>query len=168
MTIIRCTQKLLTELRIKPDPVVGEDETGWHANLLRIERYRCVLCAHDETLFSFFVCRPTRPDFEQFPEVFGQGLFKTMLQFGFPQGQVERMLDTTREIHYAKTSNRRVLGSMNEMARMLEWSISSRGGLAATDPVDLQRLLNETPFKAIGYDRPIDRMQRLLTMADPH
>ena len=37
MIVIRCTQKLLAERRIKPDPAVGADESGWHANLLHIE-----------------------------------------------------------------------------------------------------------------------------------
>ncbi len=162
MTVLRCTQALLAELRVKRDPRVAEDDIGWHANLLLIERYRCVLFTHDETLFSFFVCSPRRPNLEFFPEVFGQGLFKALLRSGFSQGQVETMLDTTREIRYAKTSNRRVLGSMNEMKRMLESTIASRGGLTATDPADLQRLLNETPFKAIGYDPPLTRMRRCL------
>ncbi|MCG6863181.1 MAG: hypothetical protein LJE70_18225, partial [Chromatiaceae bacterium] len=31
-------------------------ETGWHCNLLRIERRKCVLFTHDETLFSFLLC----------------------------------------------------------------------------------------------------------------
>ncbi|MEA3277244.1 MAG: hypothetical protein U9Q81_18550 [Pseudomonadota bacterium] len=163
MTVLRCTQKLLAELRVKSGQDTDATETGWHANLLRIDRYRCVLFTHDQTLFSFFVCRPTRLDFEHFPAVFGQGLFKALLRAGFSQGQVEYMLEATREIRFAKTNNRRVLGSMNNMAEMLEWTISSRGGLAAADPADLQRLLNETPFKAIGYEHPLKRMQDLLS-----
>ncbi len=43
MTVLRCTQALLAELRVKRDPRVAEDDIGWHANLLLIERYRCVL-----------------------------------------------------------------------------------------------------------------------------
>jgi hypothetical protein len=167
MTVLRCTQKLLAELRTKPDPEVADDP-GWHANLLPIKRYRCVLFTHDETLFSFFVCRPERLDAEHFPELFGQGLFKALLRSGFSQGQVEYMLDTTREIRFAKTNNRRVLGTMNDMACTLEWTITDRGGLAAADPEDLQRLLNETPYKAIGYDHPLKRMQELLTATEKH
>lgn len=168
MTVLRCTQKLLAELRIKRGQVAETDETGWHANLLRIERRKCVLFTHDETLFSFLLCGLTRPDFEHFHHVFGQGLFKAMLGSGFDTDQIEPMLETTLEIRFAKTNNRRVLGSMNDMAQMLEWTISSRGGLAATDPADLQRLLNETPFKAIGYDQPIRRMRCFLDTEASH
>jgi len=138
MTVLRCTKKLLTELHVKP----GEDT--------------------DETLCSFLVCRPDRLDPEHFPELFGQGLFKALLRSGFSQDQVECMLDTTREVRYAKTNNRRVIGSMNDMAFMLECTITDRGGLAGVDPADIHRLLNETPFKAIGYDRPLKRMRGFL------
>ena len=165
MTIVRCTRKLLTELQVRPDPAVGPDEVGWHANLLPIECFRCVLFTHDETLFSFFVCGPERPNLEFFPEVFGQGLFKALLRSGFSQGQVELMLDHALEIRFAKTADRRVLGSMSNMKRMLEQTIAPVGGLAATDPADLQRLFNETHFKAIGYDQPLTRMRCLLDAA---
>jgi hypothetical protein len=141
-------------------------EAGWHANLLRIERPRCVLFTHDQTLFSFFVCRPERLAAEYSPELFGQGLFKAMLRSGFAQDQVETMLDRTREIRFGKTNNRRVLGTMNDMAFMLEWTIADRGGLATTDPNDLHRLLNETPFKAIDYDLPLNRMRELVAKSD--
>lgn len=163
MTTIRCTQKLLTELRAQPNLDVAPEESGWHANLLRIDRRKCVLFTHDPTLFSFVRCGLTRPDFAQFPEVFGQGLFATLNQSGFDQAAIERMLDQNSEVRYAKTNNRRVLGSMNDMKQILEWSIQSAGGLAHADLDDLTRMLNQTPFKLIDYDHPIDRLRRLLT-----
>lgn len=163
MTTIRCTMKLMQELRVKPDAeTAGDPEPGWHANLLPVERYRCMLFTHDETLFSFFVCGPKRPCLEYFPEVFGQGLFKALLRFGFSQGQVEQMLDQVREIGFSKTNNRRVLGSMIDMKRIIEISIANDGGLANADLDDIERLINETPFKAIEYDLPVNRLRRYL------
>ena len=51
-------------------------EAGWHANLLLVHYYRCVLFTHDETPLSFIVCRPVRLDAEHLPELLGQGLFE--------------------------------------------------------------------------------------------
>jgi len=162
MTVLRCTQKLLAEIRIKPDPAVGPEESGWHANLLCTDRRKCVIFTHDDTLFSFVQCGLTRPDFDHLADVFGQGLFKSLLRSGFDQGGVEHMLDTIREIRFATTNNRGILGSMNEMAQMLDWTIHSQGGVASADLADLERVLNETPFKAIGYDLPVERLRKLL------
>jgi len=96
--------------------------------------------------------------------VFGQGLFKALLLSGFHQQQIEHMLETTREIRYAKTSNRSVLGSMNDMKQILDSVIRSRGGLAVVDPTELLNLLNGIPFKAISYDKPLERMQDFLSL----
>lgn len=163
MTTIRCTQKLLKELRTQADPEATADDSGWHANLLLFERRKCVLFTYDETLFSFFLCGLTRPDFARFSEVFDQGLFKALLQLDFGQAQVERMLNKTSEIRLAKTNNRGVLGSMNNMKQMLVWSISAADGLENFGQADLTRLLNKTPSKAIGYDYPLERLRRLVS-----
>ena len=111
---------------------------------------------------------PTRPDFADFPEVFGLGLFNALLEFDFDQAAIEQMLDQTRELRYAKTSNRRVIGSMNNMQQMLEWFISDAGGLVNADLAELHRRLNETPFKAIDYDDPAKRMRDHLMTQDSH
>lgn len=52
--LIHCTQKLLAEI---PNNLIdlAASGDGWHANLLRIERRKCVLFTHDATLYSVFV-----------------------------------------------------------------------------------------------------------------
>jgi len=57
MTILRCTKKMLSELKPEPSDSIQQpgDFSSWHANLLRIDRRKCVLFTHDTTLYSFFV-----------------------------------------------------------------------------------------------------------------
>ena len=162
--IIRCTKKLLKELRIKPqEPEVISEVGSWHANLLLIERRKCVLFTHDMTLFSLFVAGLKRPDFEHIDHIFGQTLFKTMLLFDFEQTEVEKMLDWSQHNSYAKTSNRSVLGSMNDMVFQIEHRIAMEGGLAHADLDDLRMQINEIPFKAINYEYPRNRLKKLLS-----
>ena len=89
MAILRCTQKLLSELKLKPSDSIQQpsDLSGWHANLLRIDRRKCVLFTHDTTLYSFFVPGLKKPDFENIREVFGQNLFKSLMAENLPQKQ---------------------------------------------------------------------------------
>jgi hypothetical protein len=166
MTRVRCTRKLLRELRVTPDAAAaGDPSPGWHANLVVIERHRCMLFTHDRTLFSFVVFSPKRPTLEYFSELFAQGLFKALLRFGFSQGQVERMLHEISEIRFAKADNRRVLGSMTDMKRLIETFIAHAGGLVDADLDDIERRINETPFKAIDYDHPVRRLRLLMASA---
>lgn len=151
MAILRCTQKLLTELKTKPsDGTISSDELGrWHANLLRIDQRRCILFTHDATLFSLLAPGLKKAQFEYFREAFGQNLFKNLLRENFPQNQIEIVLDEHREIIIAKTNNRSVLGSMNDPAFQLKYRIAEMGGLVNVDLVELNHNLNRIPMSAI-------------------
>jgi hypothetical protein len=159
--LIRCTQKLLAEIPKRLiDPSL--DGAGWHANLLRIERRKCVLFTHDKTLYSVFVPGLKKPEFEQLPEVFGQCLFKTLLWEEFPQVQIELMLEAARMIRFTRSNSRSVLGSMNDLQFQAQVHIHHDGGLAGVDLVDLHRRLNRVPMSAVGYGYAVERLRELL------
>ncbi len=164
MLLIRCTQKLLKEFGARPDEAVHVmPGLSWHANLLRFDRRKCLLFTHDQTLFSVFLPSVTKTDYPHLAEMFGQRLFRAMRLFDFNQQQIETMLEQARELRFAKTNSRSVLGSMNDMKQMMGWIIHNDGGLAATDMDELTRLINKTSFKAIGYSSPSERMHTLLS-----
>ena len=160
--LIRCTQKLLTEI---PDNLVDPSAAGegWHANLLRIERRKCVLFTHDATLYSIFVPGLKKPDFEGLGDVFGQRLFKALLWDEFLQAQIEKMLDACRVVRFARSSSRRVLGSMNEMRFHVEVDVEDAGGLERVDLVGLHHRLNRTPWSAVGYRCPVEGFRERLS-----
>ena len=162
--LIRCTQKLLAEI---PDKLVDPSASGdgWHANLLRLERRKCVLFTHDTTLYSVFVPGLTKPDFEHLDEVFGQRLFKVLLWDEFPQAQIERMLDTCRTIRFARSNNRSVLGSMNDLRFQIEVYVAHDGGLANTDMAELHHKLNRVPMGAVGYRYAVEGLRERLAQA---
>ena len=165
MQLIRCTAKLLKEL--KQDPVanvkpIRDVMGGWHANLLRIERRKCVLVTNDKTLYTIFIPGLKKQEFIDFDEVFRQHLFKNLLHEELSQNRIEAVLDELGTIRFARTDNRSVLGSMNDLKFQLEFHIASRGGLACTPLYELNARLNRTPFSAIDNRRPIDRLSELL------
>jgi len=164
MAILRCTKKLLKELKVKPAEVDDEfDPLGsWHANLLWIDHRKCVLFTQDATLFSFFVVGLKKPDFQHIREIFGQRMFKSLLREGFPQDQIERMLDAHREITISKSNNRSVLGSMNDLAFQLKWSVADAGGLLNTDLNALNHYLNRIPMGATNMGYGIEELKKLL------
>ena len=159
--LIRCTQKLLAEIPARNiDPAATGE--GWHANLLRIERRKCVLFTQDATLYSVFVPGLKKPDFEGLGEVFGQRLFKALLWDEFPQAQIERMLDACRTIRFARSNNRSVLGSMNDIRFQIEVYAAHDGGLTNVDLADLHRMLNRIPLSAVGYRYAVEGLRERL------
>jgi hypothetical protein len=154
----------LSELRRKPsDGTQAAGEIGrWHANLLRIDRRKCVLFTHDQTLYTFLVPGLKKPHFQNFDEVFRQNLFKSLRAENLPQKHIEIFLDDIREIEFTKTSNRSVLGSMNDLTFHLKYQIADEGGLLMTDIVKLNHDLNRIPMSAIKEIYSIYELRNLL------
>jgi 2-polyprenyl-6-methoxyphenol hydroxylase-like FAD-dependent oxidoreductase len=162
--IIRCTQKLLAELKIRPtqEESASDPFWGWHAKLFHIERRKCVLITNDTTLFTIFIPALKKPDFASFQLVIGQHLFKNLLRENIPQRQIESVLSECENMKFQKTDNRSVLGSMNDQKLQLEYLIFAEGGLARTDIYELNQNLNRNILSAISYKHPIKMLKQKL------
>ena len=164
MATLRCTKKLLAELGIKSldDTESSDDIGGWHANLLRIDRRKCILFTHDKSLYSFFVPGLTKPHFQKFNEVFRQNLFRNLVAENLPQEYIEIFLEDIREIKICKPNNRSVLGSMNDLTFQLKYQIADGGGLVNADIRKLNHDLNRIPMSAINEIYSIRELKKLL------
>ena len=156
MPYICCTHKLSKELRIKPSSPQSENIGlgNLYANLLSIDRRKCVLFTHEQTLYSLLVPNLKKPEFLHLDDIFVQALFKQLRVEMFTQGQIESVLEEyDGKIMYAKTENKSVLGSMNDLAFHIK-EVQFQEGLANADMILLVRKVNGIPFKAIGFKYP--------------
>lgn len=164
MAILRCTAKLLSELKLQSKDVLqtSDDLNSWHANLFRIVRRKCVIFTHDKTLYSFLALGLTKPDFQNFKEVFRQGLFKSLIANEIPQKQLELFLSINHDIEFGKTTSRSVLGSMNDLIFQLKYRISADGGILNTDINKANQYINHIVMGAIGGIYSIDELVKYL------
>lgn len=160
-TLIHCTQKLLADI---PDRLIDASTASesWHANLLRIDRRKCVLFTHDATLYSVIVPGLKKAEFARLDKVFSQCLFKALLRDEFTQAQIERMLEACRVIRCTRSANRSVLGSMNDIRFHIGWQVKDEGGLAIIDLDQLHYRVNRIPFSAIGFAYPVELLRKYL------
>ena len=164
MIAIQCTQKLLKEVgqefkvAIIPTVPLG----CWHANHLLLDRRKCVLFTNDLTRYSFFVAGLKKPDFKILDEVFRQNLFKCLMRDGFSQEAIEKVLDEIREVVFTRTSDRSVLGTMNDMAQIIKWTVHDEGGLGNVDVVDMVSKLNRIPLGPLDYRYSFERVGEVL------
>jgi len=118
--VVHATQKLLVEI---PAALIDHNAVGenWHANLLRIDRRKCVLFTHEATLYSVFVPGLRQADFAAVGSRCSvNACSKRLLWEGFPQALIERMLDACQSVRFTRSSNRSVLGSMNDLRFQVE------------------------------------------------
>lgn len=104
-------------------------------------------------------------EFERLGEVFGERLFKALLWDEFSQDWIERMLDACRTIRFARSNNRSVLGSMNDLRFQIEVYVAHDGGLVNTDLAKLHHKLNRIPMGAIGHRYAVEGLREWLAQA---
>jgi hypothetical protein len=127
--IIHCTKKLINELEVSPsgsmatEPLSGFFGT-WHANLIRIERRRCLLLTNDRTLYSLLVPGVKKKDLANLRELFRLHLSINLEKEGFGPEDITKALGEYGEIAIAPTTSRSVLGSMNDLADQADFLVS--------------------------------------------
>ena len=157
--VLRCTAKMLSLLGARPRDLVTLEASDhdWYANLLWLERRKCLLLAHAGTLFSVFVPDARKSDLMPIGPSVVRFIHKELEAESFPLDRLG-VLDS-RPIAVAKTESRTVLGYMNEMARFCEYAVADAGGLARCDARELNRELRRELHlsrRAPGYFVPIE------------
>lgn len=158
---LQSTKLLLDTLKTTPidiNPSEYSDIDNYHSNLLKFGRDKCVLITNDKTLFSFFLYGLKSEDFKHFEEVISESMFKILFDLGFPQQQIEKVLDSLQTIHISKTNDRSVVSSMNDMSKHIEGFLERGDTLS-----NINRKINQIPYKKNGYKYSIELFGELLS-----
>ena len=171
MRIIHCTKKLLKELDIpliEPDKIPSNPEGlgNWHANLIGIDRRRCLLFTNEKTLYTFLIPKVLKDNLKNIEDEFLTHLTYNLQNEGFGL-EVISIQQEYKEIGFAKTSNKRVLGSLDEFAFEYEFMIRREGGIEKVKILEINRQINRTIKVAIRYQRPIEALKKVLQGANP-
>jgi len=164
--IIHCTKKLLNELEASPGSIITPEHSSgflgpWHANMIRIERRKCLLLTNDCTLYSFLIPGVKKKDLVNFRDLFAQHLKMNLAKEGFGTEGINKALEEYGEIAVAPTVNRSVLGSMNDLAGEADFLVHRAGGLEKGDILTMNMMLNRIPMGAIKYDYAIEKLYKL-------
>lgn len=166
--IVRCTGKLLNLLgghsaTLVDAPAADDD---WYANLLWVDRRKCLLVAHAGTLFALFVADIRVNDLRPFERRIVQLLTVALLEEGLPSGALGRL--EPNEVRLAKTASRHVLGVMNQMALEIGWHADQAGGLWNIEIDELNRHLRRSLHTKDGdYRVPLELVHERLQRRDP-
>jgi hypothetical protein len=139
--VVRCTGKLLNLLGKGSVTLVDTpaDDGDWYANLLWLDRRKCLLITHAGTLFSLFVADLRIGDLRPFERRIVDLLTAALLDEGLPIDALGRLEPS--EVRIAKTASRHVLGVMNQIAFEIGWHTDQAGGLWNVDVDELNHHL---------------------------
>lgn len=153
MFTLRCTRKLLTRLKVKPEPRPPPSTTklgDWYADTLNLGRERLVLCVSELTLLPVVV--PAIGAGIDLNAKLARGLRETLEALGAPTAAIDAEVNQLLDVTIAKTASRVVLGSMNDFQFMVR---HIRNQLPTASLRDLGLELARTPCSPID-DYPKD------------
>jgi hypothetical protein len=158
--LIRFTQKLSKKLKIGPLAKLADDPgpfIEWYANLFTAERAQYILITEAKSLLSIVIYGRGITDDTKFLKLWLDSTREYLSEIG-KKFIFERIIGPrTGQFIYAKTANKSILGSMNDMVSMSKFMLPTRD----MSPFDLSQMINETPFKAISFQRPLDAFDKL-------
>lgn len=146
MFTIQCTKKLEAEIK---DPLFNKIQSqsqplyAWHAHSFTSNRRKCVLLMNNQTRYNFILYGLKKDDFRRFDHVIYEKIVENLTADGIGQSLIEEYLKNYKQVIYTKTSDRSILGQINEMIFVakdeIERNISEIGDPAIDQ---INRLLN--------------------------
>ena len=128
-----CRPTVLDLLGARPSVSVSMEpnDADWYANLLWLDRRKCLLLVHAGTLFSVFAPDVRKAHLAPIGPLVVRLIERELHAEDLP-------LDCFGDLDpgavtLAKTASRTVLGYMNEIARYCDFAIADRGGLDRCD-----------------------------------
>ena len=170
MQLIRCTKKLQKEMGLKKPDLLEEEPRfsyleSWHANLIHIDRRKCILFVNDKTLFNFIAPDVSRVQIRELSVLFKDYLQCVLAEEGIEELNREKILSEYAEVAYANTNSRSVLGSMNDLAFHYKYLILMEGGVHSYNVPSIINKLNHMPMGAIEYAFPIEALRAMYETA---
>ena len=152
--MLRCTAKVLALLRVS-EPAIGQaGQQDWYAHLVWIDRRKCLLVTHAGTLFSVFMPNVTAAGLRPIGPPVVSAIQAALQAEHLPVDTLGEL--DPQQVAVAKTADRRILGTINDLAFTIEHVIAAAGGLARCDIDALHHGLHRTINSITGYIPPID------------
>ena len=160
--IIQATKKLSVFLgaELTPPPSDHSHISCWHGNLLLINRRKTLILTHNPSRYTVLIHGLTKRDLPTLPKRIIERISAQLSFDGLTDTQTASLLaQIGSSLTFTKTSSRHVLGSMNDMALLIERSLEHRPFCERA----VSSMLNKTPYQIEGvYEYPKDKISELL------
>ena len=158
--ILRCTARLLTLLGTQAATLndAPPDDDDWYANLLWIDRRKCLLLMHAGSLFPVFILDVRKSDLRPLGPVLVGSIEAALADERLPLDSLGTLDPDALAI--TRTASRQVLGYINDTAHLCRYDVEASGGIAGTDVRALNRRLRRTLHDRDGHRTALDLVEQ--------
>ncbi len=164
--ILRLTAKLAQKIGLDPLTSLPYDKgrdplLDWHAHLFTVQRMQYILATNTASLYSLVMPGRGITNGRQFIHALSSSLQDFLAGQGQQPKTIMDLLAPDRDASFAKITDRRILGSMNDFI----FQSKIRLGEGQQTPFTVSYYLNETPMSYLQYRSPKAAFQELLRQA---
>jgi hypothetical protein len=165
MSVLRLTSKLLSAINDTPSPDMAAALSpigDWYGSLFTTDRRKCILFINEPTLFVCLALDVAKSEYRQIIPFFFEKLISALRIESFSKDEIGLILGLHESLTVGRTLNRSTVGSLNNRVQDAKCLIEVHGGLDSCLAGHINRMLNDTPMKAIGYSKGIEKMRALV------
>lgn len=155
MTTLKCTQKVQKLLGLKSSQVSNSPDSdpffSWYVNTFDFDRRKVLVFVHQQSYVSFLYAGFKKEHQSHISQIFYDGLFTLMRYEGVSQKLTESLMDGYPDVIFAKTDDRSIVGSMNDITFHYTYNLDAEG-LAGSDLFEISKSLNRMPH--VKRDEP--------------
>ena len=142
MLTIQCTKKLMDYINKDIDqlPDIQDKLFSWHAHLFIIQRKKYIIIMNNQSRYNFVLGPLLKKDVKHLDELIIEGIKDNMKADGIEQSLIDEYLKQFDGIRYTKTSERSIIGQINDCIYYAEVIQEANGEL---DVTKVNRRLNE-------------------------
>jgi hypothetical protein len=156
-----CTSKAQERLRLGPVQLARTEAptaTDWYCNLITLGRRPVFLFAHTLSLFAVLVPAAGSSSPGALGDAFREQARELLASEGYRPDHVRKVIDDGPDF-FGRASDRRILGSMVDLAHLSAFVVADEGSL------DLRRCYDQihvAPMSLLGMESPRQVLKNLL------
>lgn len=165
--IVRCTARLLDLLGAQRStlPAIPAGDDDWYANLLWIDRRKCLLVTHAGTAFSAFAPDVRKADLTPLGPAVERMVGAALEAEDLPRDALGELDGAGARL--AVTASRRVLSLMYDITQYVRYEVAYVGSIDVDPVVVAQRLQGTLHTYDGGYATPLDLARARVHGAPP-
>jgi hypothetical protein len=162
---IKCTQRLLRRLALPSNPGPADAPRNrlgdWYANLVYARNLSVVVFVSERTLLPLVI---RARGLDGLPALFEAALREMLEYNGIPLAAIDSEFRHTMPLAFGRTSNRSVLGSLNDFAYRIRYMLAAA---PQSSLFDVAAYIANMPCEPISWATPGEFARRALVPREP-
>jgi hypothetical protein len=163
MIKIQCTKKLIEKFDIKvKSNCICDNFYSWHSHIFSFNRKNCIIFMNNKTRYNFIIFGVTKKQSKNFGDIIREAFIKCLEAENIDNKKISRYSKEFDKIEYTKTSDRSLIGQMNDMINITKYRLQLYEFLENDELIKINIDNNRVPLPKSEFIFSIDGLKKLI------